>query len=310
MENENNQQVLDLEENSEILVENDTGKEETLDSETEQQEYSSSVQKRINKLTHKMRESQRREEEALNYARSVVTENKDIKQRINQLDKGYVEEYGGRVDAEEKQVEEELRRAVEISDTDATIKAQKRLTEIAVAKDKVQQAKIAQERQEQLAQQQQQQQQQIPPQVNSPPPVDPQAQQWAQQEENSWFGKDDPYSTVKTFAAFGIHKVLVEQENYDPQSAEYYAELNKRIKNYFPDKFDNVDYNEQNTINNEPSRRNVQTVAGNSRTKNTGRSTKVRLTETQKVIAQKLGVPLEEYAKSLLKMQNERRTNS
>ena len=307
MENtENEQQTLDLEDADEVVVEETAEQQTTVEpeQESEQQEYSASVQKRINKLTHKLREAERQRDESINYAKGIIDENTQIKARIDELDRGYVEEYGGRVDAEEKQVEDELRRAVEISDTDGTIKAQKRLTEIAVAKDKVRQAKLAQERQEQLVQQQAQQP--VPPQQQAPQQPDPMAQEWAARPDNAWFGQDE----AMTFATFGIHKKLVEAEGYDPRTKEYYDEVARRLRQTFPNKFDTSDVSVENTSNNEPSRRNVQTVAGNSRTSNTGRSTKVRLTSSQKALAQKLGVPLEEYAKNVLKLERERRANS
>ena len=307
MENtENEQQTLDLEDAKEVVVEETEQQETTVEpgQETEQQEYSASVQKRINKLTHKVREAERQRDESINYAKGIIDENTQIKAKIDQLDRGYVEEYGGRVDAEEKQVEEELRRAVEISDTDATVQAQKRLTEIAVAKDKVRQAKLAQEQQQQYVQSQQQLPQQ--PQPQQQPQPDPMAQEWAARPENSWFGEDE----AMTFATFGIHKKLVEAEGYDPKTKEYYNEVDRRLRQTFPNKFDTADINVENTNNNEAGRRNVQTVAGNSRTSNTGRSTKVRLTSSQKAIAEKLGVPLEEYAKNVLKLERERRANS
>jgi hypothetical protein len=269
---------------------------------TEQQEYSASVQKRINKLTHKLREAERQRDESITYAKGVIDENSQFKARIDQLDRGYVEEYGSRVEAEERQVEEEYRRAVEVSDTEATIAAQKKLTEIAVAKDKVRQAKIAQDQQEQYVQQTQQPQ----PQQPQPQQPDPMAQEWAARPENSWFGQDE----AMTFATFGIHKKMVEAEGFNPRTTEYYNELDRRVRDTFPNKFDMEEVSIQNASNNEPNRRNVQTVAGNTRSSNTGRTTKVRLTSTQKALAEKLGVPLEVYAQNVAKLEKERRANS
>ena len=311
--NENVQQSLDLEETSEVEVLEETSNKEAAfvsdESEnTEQQEYGASVQKRIDKLTKRMREAERQKEEAIHYAQGIIAENTEIKTRINALDKGYVDEYSGRVDAEEKQVEDQLRRAVEVSDTDATIEAQKKLTEIAVARDKVRQAKSAQDQQAAMAHQQQEamaHQQQVPQQP-SPARPDPMAEEWAGRPDNSWFGKDE----AMTFATFGIHKKMVEADGFDPRTREYYDEVDRRLRDTFPNKFDTDEITVQNTSNNEPAKRNVQTVAGNNRSTNTGRSTKVRLTPSQKDLARRLRVPVEEYAKSVLKLERERQNNS
>jgi hypothetical protein len=245
---------------------------------SEQEEYDSTVQKRINKLTKKMREAERREQEAISYAKNVQTENTQYKSRLQELDQGYVHEYGGRITAEAQTAEDELRRAVESGDVNATVEAQKKMTQLAVAQDRYEQAKAQQERQlsEPVAQQPVQQ-----PPVQQPPPPDPKAEAWAGKEENSWFGSDE----AMTFATFGIHKKMVEAEGFDPQSDEYYNELDRRIRTEFPHKFNNGSGN-----------RPAQTVAGTTRSKS-GRSKKVSLTRSQVAIAKKLGVPLEEYAK-------------
>ena len=252
---------------------------------SEQEEYDSNVQKRINKLTKKMREAERRELEAINYAKNVQEQNTQYKSRLQELDQGYVQEYGGRITAEQQTAEDELRRAVENGDTTATVEAQKKLTQLAVAQDRYEQAKAQQERQvqEPVAQQPVQQQP-----VQQPAQPDPKAEAWAAKDENSWFGQDE----AMTFAAFGIHKRLVESEGFDPQSDEYYDELDRTLQKEFPNKFDNGS----------GAKRPAQNVAGVSRSTGstrTGRSgnKKVRLTPSQVTIAKKLGVPLEEYAK-------------
>jgi hypothetical protein len=251
---------------------------EMVDEASEQEEYDSNVQKRINKLTKKMREAERREQDAINYAKNVQTENVQYKTRLQELDQGYVQEYGGRITAEQQTAEDELRRAVESGDVNATVEAQKKLTRLAVAQDRYDQAKAQQERQQEepVAQVQEQAPLQPPPQQ-----PDPKAEAWAARSDNSWFGSDE----AMTFATFGIHKKMVESEGFDPQSDEYYNELDLRIRREFPHKFNNGSGN-----------RPAQTVAGTSRSKS-GRSKKVSLTPSQVAIAKKLGVPLEEYAK-------------
>jgi len=258
-----------------------------IEEKTEQEEYGATVQKRIDRLTKKMREAERQREEALKYAQSVQTESNDLKNRIQQLDQGYVSEYGSRITAEQQQAESDLRKAVELGDVDATVAAQKALTQLAVAQDRYEQAKVQQEQQAAqqaaYAQHMEQQAQAYPQQQvqqAAAPPADPKAEKWAQ--KNEWFGTDD----AMTYAAFGIHKRLVESEGFDPQSDDYYSELDERMRKEFPQKFNGT------------SKRAAQTVAGVSRSTTSGRSgRKVRLTPSQVAIAKKLGVPLEEYAK-------------
>ena len=233
------------------------------------------TQKRINRLTKKMREAERRESEAVNYAKQVQQESQGLKSRMANLDTSYVNEYTARVETQLSQTEKEMARAMELGDTQAAVEAQRKLTSLSIENDRASQAKMQQERQQQQQPQQQVQQQQQ--QVKRP---DRKAEEWA--EQNDWFGQDE----AMTFAAFGIHKKLVEDEGFDPQSNDYYNELDRRIS----DKF--------RTPANNTSKRSAQTVAGVSRS-TSGRSSgrKVRLTPSQVAIAKKLGVPLSEYAK-------------
>ena len=241
----------------------------------------SSTQKRIDRLTKKMRDAQRREEEAINYAKQVQDESTKLKQRFSALDSNYVSEYTNRVQTQMEQTEKELARAMELGDTTAVVEANKKMIALSSENERANQARIVQEKQKELSQLQsatQQQQQAVPQQQIKRP--DPKAQDWATR--NDWFGQDE----AKTFAAFGIHKKLVEDEGFDPTSDEYYTELDRRISDTFGGNAKSA------------SRRPAQTVAGVSRP-NSGRSSgkKVRLTPSQVAIAKKLGVPLEEYAK-------------
>ena len=238
------------------------------------------TQSRINRLTKKMREAERRENEALNYAKQVQAEANSLKQRMSSLDNSYVNEYSTRVETQLAQTEKDMARAMELGDTQAAVEAQRKLTSLSIENDRASQAKMQQERQRQTAAQPQQQQVQQQPQQQQVRRPDRKAEEWA--EQNDWFGQDE----AMTFAAFGIHKKLVEDEGFDPQSDDYYNELDQRIS----DKF--------RVPANTTSRRPAQTVAGVSRS-TSGRSTgkKVRLTPSQVAIAKKLGVPLSEYAK-------------
>ena len=246
------------------------------DSGSDHEEYASSVQKRIDKLTKKMREAERREHAAIEYAQNVQTEVTQLKSRVKSLDEGYLNEYGARISGEQAQAEAELRRAVDLGDSEAVVEAQRKLTNIAIAQDRYQGAMS----QRQAQMQAEQSAPQDEPRFTAPQKPDPKAEEWA--ERNEWFGQDE----AMTFAAFGIHKKLVEQERFDPNSNDYYHELDKRMQVAFPHKFNGT------------GKRPAQAVAGVSRTSNTGRNNgKVRLSRSQVAIAKKLGVPLEEYAK-------------
>jgi len=282
------QEQLEMEVDTEVLVEapEEQSDQENIEIVEEDQfdKAQSSTQKRIDRLTKKMRDAQRREEEAVNYAKQVQEEATQLKQRFSALDSNYVSEYTNRVQTQMEQTEKELARAMELGDTTAVVEANKKMIALSAENDRANQAKVAQERQQQAQQQVQQQpvapqQQQAVPQQQIKRP-DPKAQDWAAR--NDWFGQDE----ARTFAAFGIHKKLVEDEGFDPTSDEYYTELDRRISDTFGGNAKSA------------SRRPAQTVAGVSRS-NSGRSSgkKVRLTPSQVAIAKKLGVPLEEYAK-------------
>ena len=240
------------------------------------------TQKRIDRLTKKMREAERREQEAVRYAHAVQSEATQLKSQVEALDTNYVSEYSNRVTSEMERVEEQLARSIELGDSAATVEAQRKLTSLAIQADRAAQAKLQQENsrnQAFAAQQYQQQQPQQQPQAAAVKKPDAKAEQWALR--NSWFGQDE----AMTYAAFGIHKSLVENEGFDPSSSEYYTELDRRIA----DKFGGGAKTS--------SRRPAQTVAGASRTPNGRTGKKVRLTPSQVALAKKLGVPLEEYAK-------------
>ena len=273
---ENDQIELELEssEETEVSVEPNVD----ADSGDQFEQAESATQSRINRLTKKMREAERRENEALNYAKQVQAEANSLKQRMSSLDNSYVNEYTTRVETQLAQTEKEMARAMELGDTQAAVEAQRKLTSLSIENDRASQAKMQQERQKEAASQQPQQQAQ--PQQQQMRRPDRKAEDWA--EKNDWFGQDE----AMTFAAFGIHKKLVEEEGFDPQSDDYYSELDQRISEKF------------RTPANNTSRRPAQTVAGVSRS-TSGRSTgrKVRLTPSQVAIAKKLGVPLSEYAK-------------
>ena len=233
-------------------------------------EISGNVQKRIDKLTRNWRESQRREQAALDYAKGLQQKYSDIEKNYSAVDENYVKEYDARVDAEREQVKKSLQEAIESQDSKKIMEANDQLTKLAVEKEK---ARIKLQQKE--TQKEEQKKQPTQEQIQQPVQPSPRAQEWAG--DNEWFGKDK----AMTNAAFGIHEDLI-QKGFDAESEEYYAEVDKQMRGYFPNKF--VDETKP-----------VQTVAS-ARRKQQGRKT-LRLTRSQVAIAQKLGVPLEEYAK-------------
>jgi len=262
-------------ENEEIAAEP-----EVAASEDEFQKSENQTQKRINRLTKKMREAEKSADEATRFAQQKAKENQELTQRLNQMDNSYVDQYSGRVESELAQTEAALRNAMEVGDTEAAVAAQRKMTQLAVDADRAAQAKSANERRQKQAQAQPMAQGGQP---QAPARPDPKAESWAQR--NDWFGDD----SAMTYAAFGIHKELVESEGIDPKSDEYYDTLDRRMKEEFPHKFKEGSQ----------SKRPAQTVASVNRSSGTGRSSgnKVRLTQRQVAMAKKLGVTLEQYAK-------------
>ena len=250
----------------------------------ELKEYSEGVQKRIAKLTRKMREAERQREEAVQYAQSITQQKNQAEQRLSKLDKSYVSEFESRVTTSLAAAKLALKNAIESKDVEAQIAAQEQLANLSVESARINALKA-----QEVTTPQEKQVNVTPQQTNIPNnlPSDPKAEEWAA--KNSWFGND----TAMTYTAFDIHKKLVEEEGYDPKSDEYYTEVDSRIRVEFPHKFDKV---EDNTTK---RAKPAQNVASANRPAATGRKKTVRLTPSQVAIAKRIGVPLEEYAKQL-----------
>ena len=250
------------------------------------EDYSKGVQSRIAKLTRKMREAERREQAATEYAKAVEQKRKVIESKYEQINNDYVKQFDTRVTTGMDSAQNELARAIEAGDAAAQVEANKKIATLSidaarlnVLKDTNTKETVVQQPAANLSQDANYERQ--TPQALPTP--DPQAEAWAS--KNSWFGQD----RAMTFTAFEIHKELVDGEGYDPKSTEYYAEIDKRIKVDFPHKFGNTETN---------TSKPVQSVASANRSVKPGRKT-VRLTSSQVAIAKKLGVPLEEYAKQI-----------
>ena len=253
------------------------------DKKDEREEYSKDVQKRIDRMTYKIREAERREKEALEFAKKVKKEKDELQGKFDKLDDGYVNEFSTRVKSELEKAKSDLKNAVAKGDVDAQVVANQNLARLAIEEERIK----ATEAQRQAYEESLKNTGQIgdqPVQNNvQPPKPDPKAEAWA--ERNEWFGKDE----AMTYASFGIHKKLVEEEGFNPSSDEYYEEIDKRLREEFPQKF-----NDGGEV--QGGKQPAQTVASANRTTSAGRKT-VRLTPSQVAIAKKLGVPLEEYAK-------------
>ena len=245
------------------------------------EEYSEGVKKRIAKLTKKMREAERQKEEALRFAENVKRERDQFKTAATSLDKNYATEMEGRITSSLSAAQAKLAAARTNEDSKAEVEALTTISQLGYEQGKLAEIKSQQAMEETAANEKPT----LQPRQQQAPARDPKAEAWA--EENEWFGKDN----AMTYTAFDLHRKLTEEEGMDPQSDEYYSEVDKRIRLEFPHKFGKVE--EKQTS------KPTQNVASATRSSKTGRKT-VRLTPTQVTIAKKLGVPLEEYAKQLI----------
>ena len=252
----------------------ETKTEETKDEKADElKTYSEGVQKRIAKLTRKMREAERQKEEALAFAQSVKQERDSLQSRFVKADKSYVSEFETRVKSNMEAARSALRTAIEAGDVDAQVKAQEQMATLNADAVRLASLKSQQETEPKV----EKQVNVSPSQAEQPVRTDPKAEAWAAR--NSWFGND----TAMTYTAFDMHKTLVEKEGYDPQSDEYYEEIDKRLRVEFPQKFDKV------ADNTTERAKPAQTVASARRPANTGRRKTVQLPPSQVAIAKRLG---------------------
>ena len=260
-------------------------KQETETKEDDQlEDYSKGVQARIAKLTRKMREAERREKAALDYAKAVEAKRKTVETKFSKVNEDYVKQFETRVKSGMDSAQKELASAIENSDAAAQIEAQKKIAALSIDEARLNALKEQPVVKEETAPKLKDAESLPEATPEKLPNPDPKAEDWAS--KNDWFGKDRPM----TFTAFEIHKDLVEREGFDPQTDEYYAEVDKRIRLEFPHKFDKKE---------QTSEKPTQNVASVKRSAVRQNRQTVRLTSSQVAIAKKLGVPLEEYAKQL-----------
>ena len=245
--------------------------------------YSKGVQTRIKKLTEKYRQEERDKGEAVRLSQQLLQENNKLKGRVKALDTGYLSEYGTRLQSQTDGAKRIYKEAYEAGDTDKMLEAQQALSNIAVQQQQYNTAKARAEAQANVPVQQQQAPQQAPQQQQRAA-AEPDARAVRWKNNNKWFGEDK----IMTNAVLTLHQELTEEEGFDPQTEDYYTEVNKRIRKEFPHKF--------------PAKKSgggsQVASAGNSasRSNKPGRRS-VKLSHSQVAIAKKLGVPLEEYAK-------------
>ena len=249
--------------------------------EEELEDYSKSVQKRINTLTRKLREAERGQESAYEYAKRTAAENEQLKARTSNLDRSYLMEAENRLKSQKQQATTALKSAHELQDYDKVAKAQEVLSKIAVEEAKVNASKVALEQEPPLQQAQPTQMQQPMQNYQAPPKLDEKQEAWV--EKNTWFGEDE----IMTLAAFAIDQKLI-QEGYDPKTDEYYSEVDKRLRKEFPQKF------EESSAPSKPQQKvaSAGRVAGNTSSKR-----QVKLSPAEVQMAKRLNVPLTEYAK-------------
>ena len=271
---ESNENIEVVEDPVDPPAQEETGDDEKLDG------YSKKVRDRIERMTWKVREAERREKAAIDYAQGLQKENKSLQERTKTVDDSYIKEYDARVTSEEESLKRKLAEAIASGDVDTQVTVNKDLARLAVEAGELNKAKVTREQQLKEAEAKPQQTQQAP---EAPKQVHPKAQAWAQ--KNTWFGSDDPM----TLTAFSIHNDLIKQ--YGEQYAltdEYYTTIDQRIREAFPHKFEES----------APKTTSVNTpVAGVSRSSTAKNPKRVTLTKSEVAIAKKLGVSLEAYAK-------------
>ncbi len=285
IEETKDESVVETEAPKQETTEQETVKEETK-SDSELEDYSKGVQARIAKLTRKMREAERREQAAVDYAKAVEQKRQTLEKKFEKTDSDYIKKFESTISSGLEAAQKELAAAIESGDATAQVEANKRIATLAFENAKLEAAKEGRQtvEAEKPVQNLSQGGDVNIPRTDDPINPDPRAEAWAS--KNSWFGTD----RAMTYTAFEIHKDLTEKEGYDPSSDEYYAEVDKRIRVDFPHKF--------GTTETKQTAAPVQTVASANRSVKPGRKT-VKLTSSQVAIAKKLGVPLEEYAKQL-----------
>jgi hypothetical protein len=275
--------VRDSKDDNEQVQKEEVGEQKT-EQKKEMEEYSEGVQKRIAKLTRKMREAERQKEEAVSYAKRVMRERDELTHTAVTLDRDYAVEMENRIKSSLAAAQAKLGASREADDKKAEVEALTAISQLGYEQGKLAEIKSRQKMEETANEARRKQGPAAQYPTQQTPPPDPKAEDWA--EKNDWFGKDN----AMTYTAFDLHRKLTEEEGYDPKSNSYYQEIDKRIRLEFPHKFGNT---VEKTVS-----KPTQNVASATRSSKTSRKS-VKLTPSQVAIAKKLRVPLEEYARQL-----------
>ena len=252
------------------------------------EKYSKNVQKRFDEYAYQLGESRRREEEAIKIAQVLKSERDKVQQELSKLNTGYVGAEGGRIESSMEAAKAKLKKAMDDQDAEAMAAANLELGKLGADQARYEQLKAQQEA---LAKAPKQEKEVEIPKAHEQAPVkDPKAEAWAV--ENDWFGRDK----VMTNVAYAIHEDLVNQ-GVDPRTDYYYTEIDKRMRENLPHKF------QQDSSPEEPAAQQpVQTVASANRNRGTGRNV-VKLSSSEAAIAKRLGLSNEQYASEKLKLQ-------
>ena len=256
----------------------------------ELESYSKNVKARINKLTGKLREAERREKAATEYAQNVKTENTKLKTRNSALDGNYIVEFANRITTETEAAKAALKAATEMDDVENQVEAQQKLARLAVEAQNLKAMNVQRKRSQAISEASKKGLINTPVDTASvptaPTPPDPKAEAWA--EKNNWFGSD----TAMTMTSFVIHRQLTEEEGFDASEDQYYDEIDKRIRTEFPHKFSDGGQAKSQA-------KMQQTVAPAGRSSSSGKKRGVRLTKSEVEMARRLNVPVQEYAKHI-----------
>jgi len=256
--------------------------------------YSDNVKKRINQLTAKRKQAIEEAEAAYTYAQQVQQQNEEMKKRLSDLDKGYINEYGSRIESQASSAKRMLQEAYDNGDMEKMAQAQEVISGLAIEKERLRIQKSRSERAVEAAAAQQQQPVQ---QQQAQPRRQPDRKLLSWLDKNTWFGEESSnYDMVMTRGAQAIHEHIVINEGFDPNSDEYYQEIDRRLRKEFPHKF-------------QDKRQNAQAVtpasSGRSATRS-GRKKTVELTPGQVAFANKMKIPLERYAQEVAKLERKK----
>ena len=244
--------------------------------ESELDDYSDGVKKRIDKLTYRMREAERQREEAVKLAKQMAEQNAALQTKLQSSDTTLVNEYNNRVSSQKEQARKALKEAQELGDAEAIALATEAVAKTSLEEQNVQRLMS---RQKQQAEAQPQVENPVEQQLQ-PALLDSKTEEWA--EKNSWFGQDDGM----TYAAMGIHQKLL-KEGVAPSTKHYFERVDAEMRELFPTRFADETKNVQSSV--------AGTSRGAAPAKKGTRS--VKLTPSQMAIAKRIGVPYEEYAK-------------